>query len=225
MIKSDLPRDFPRFPIFGVIIKGIDMNNALSWNRENFIKEYYERVRKKYLDVPIGEDPILKAYRQFYWKIIKIDPTKQRPASEALVRRFIRRKNLPRINPVVDIFNAISAATGIAMCAYDFDKIQGELVLTLSTGKELFKGIGMPKPKSLATGQLIIKDKSAVVSLYPYRDADYTKITSNTVTMLLTADGVPGIPGYVLKSALDEATDCIIEHVGGSIKKVVRLET
>ncbi len=224
LIKNSLPRDFPQFSIFGVIIKDLNLDSPKKWNRGLFIEKYYNQVRAKYLETSIGEDSFLKAYRQFYWNVIKVDPTKQRPASEALVRRFIRRKDLPKINPVVDIFNAVSAATGIAMCAYDFNKIQGELELTVSTGDEFFHGIGWSKPRKLDSGQLIIKDEKSVISLYPYRDADHTKITRKTSVILLTVDGVPDIPGYSLKSVLEETTSLILDLVGGSVKDDVRLE-
>ncbi len=222
LIKRDLPREFPSFSLFGVIISDIDQKDV-NWDRHSFIELYYQKVRKKYLTVSLGEDPTLKLYRQFYWKVIKVDPTKQRPVSEVLARRFIRRKDLPMINPVVDIFNAVSAATGVAMCAYDFDKLAGKLTMTLSTGQETFLGIGMSRPKLLESGQLIIKDENSVVSLYPYRDANHTKITINTRNILLTADGVPGLQGHVLKDSLNETVSQILQNVGGKVTEDVKL--
>jgi phosphoenolpyruvate synthase (EC 2.7.9.2) len=37
----------------------------------------------------LKEDPVVRAYRDFYWRL-GIDPTKVRPSSEALARRAFR---------------------------------------------------------------------------------------------------------------------------------------
>ena len=75
--------------------------------------------------------PVVRAYRDFYWRI-GIDPTKVRPASEALARRFISSGSLPRINNVVDAGNLASLETLVRIGLYDLGRVRGEMVLRFS---------------------------------------------------------------------------------------------
>jgi DNA/RNA-binding domain of Phe-tRNA-synthetase-like protein len=67
-----------------------------------FGQQLEEARRRLSLTLPSLKDhPIIRAYRDFYWRL-GIDPTKQRPSSEGLARRLLAQGRLPRINSVVD---------------------------------------------------------------------------------------------------------------------------
>ncbi|PKL55961.1 MAG: hypothetical protein CVV35_07160, partial [Methanomicrobiales archaeon HGW-Methanomicrobiales-6] len=51
-------------------------------------------VRERYTLERIKDEPLFRAYRDFFWRV-GVDPTKTRPASEALVRRILAGKMLP----------------------------------------------------------------------------------------------------------------------------------
>lgn len=53
------------------------------------INDTVKEVRSKYSLDSLKDDPIIRRYRDFYWHELGIDPTKQRPAQEALLRRFL----------------------------------------------------------------------------------------------------------------------------------------
>jgi len=56
----------------------------------------------------VKDHPVFRAYRDFYWRL-GIDPTKDRPAGEALVRRILSGRPLPTINSAVDCYTLASA--------------------------------------------------------------------------------------------------------------------
>jgi DNA/RNA-binding domain of Phe-tRNA-synthetase-like protein len=64
-------------------------------------------LRQRFRLETLKDEPVIKAYRQFYWSL-GIDPTKLRPSSEALVRRCLQGTVIPRINNVVDANNLAS---------------------------------------------------------------------------------------------------------------------
>ena len=74
--------------------------------------------------------PVFRSYRDFFWAT-GIDPTKTRPASEALTRRILRGRQLPHINTFVDSLNMSSVRTRIPFAAFDSDLLEGPLVLEL----------------------------------------------------------------------------------------------
>jgi len=87
----------------------IDIITSLHVEKENeqiqeLEKVVYEEVRTKYNIETLKDNPTVRAYREFYWKL-DIDPTKTRPSGEALPRRVLHGKELPRISTVVDAYN------------------------------------------------------------------------------------------------------------------------
>lgn len=205
------------------ILKGID--NRIDNNSEefmSFVSQECSKIRLKYLDdTAVNKDKRVKAYRSFYWKI-GLDPTKMRPANEALLRRIIIGEGLPQINVVVDAYNVASVRTVIPMCAYDLKLISGEtLYMRLAKKGEKFFGIGMDTPLLLTGKEIVVCDAEGSISLYPYRDCERTKVTKETKDILLTVDGVPGIIGIELLWALKVCVKYITRHVDGKAEVVL----
>lgn len=99
----------------------------------------------------VKDVPIFRLYRDFFWRL-GIDPTKNRPAAETLVRRILAGKPVPSINSVVDAYNLASVKTLVALAVFDADKLRRELMLRFARVGEEFLGIGMEKPLHLSGG-------------------------------------------------------------------------
>ncbi len=160
-----------------------------SW--ETIIQNLFNDLGEKYTLQELKNDPVVRAYRQFYWRI-GIDPTKTRPSSEALVRRILKKK-FPKISPIVDAGNVASAYYLVPIGLYDLDKVSLPLRFTVSKGGEQFYGIG-GKDETLSAGIPILVDSGGkVLHLYPHRDSRLTMITESTRRLLAVAAGVPGV--------------------------------
>jgi DNA/RNA-binding domain of Phe-tRNA-synthetase-like protein len=170
-----------------------------------------EDVRGKYKLEEVKDNPIIRSYRDFYWRI-GIDPTKTRPSSEALLRRVLAGRDMPEINNCVDAYNLASILTLISMGAYDNNKIEGELRIRTSHG-EKFVGIG---GKTLETqGEIVMSDDNKILNIFPYRDSEITKITTSTRSARVVLAGVRGISkDYLLESA-ETAIQLITKFCGG----------
>jgi len=184
---------------------------------QEFMKNIAKKIKMKYRSPEdILKDKRVEIYRAFFWKMLNIDPTTMRPANEALLRRIIVYEDLPNINLAVDASNLASVYTVLPMCAYDLDKVKGErLILRLSEEGEKFMGIGMSEPLTLTGKEIVLCDSEGPISIYPYRDAERTKVDENTKNILLTVDGVPGISGVELLWALKVEVDFVRKFVGG----------
>lgn len=158
----------------------------------------------------LKDEATLRAYRDFYWRV-GIDPTKIRPASEALLRRVLQGKDLPRINTLVDAYNLASMKTRVAIAAFDLAHVRGDLVMRLAREGETFFGIGMDAPVRLKGVEVVLEDADRLVAIYPYRDADATKVTTATTETLFLTCGVPGIADETLSEA-DATTREFVER-------------
>lgn len=172
-------------------------------------------VRERYTLERIKDEPLFRAYRDFFWRV-GVDPTKTRPASEALVRRILAGKMLPAINTAVDAYNLASVRTGIPIAAFDAGTLGGELSMRFAEEGEAFLGIGMAAPVMLHKNQVILTDEDAIVAVYPYRDSDATKITPTTTTVHIVACGVPGVEREKVYSAYELAAAYLQGYAPGN---------
>lgn len=170
----------------------------------------------------LKNNPIVRAYRDFYWKI-GIDPTKIRPAGEALRRRIARNGKLPRINDIVDLGNVVSSSTLVPIGIYDMSKIKGEPKIVLSDGNEEFYPIGKDKPEILPKGIPILRDEEKVLHIYPHRDSKITSVSETTSDILIVAAGVPGVPQNLVYDAAKSVAILIQKYLGGKMTHEVIL--
>jgi DNA/RNA-binding domain of Phe-tRNA-synthetase-like protein len=184
---------------------------------EKFKDEITEKVREKYELDSVRNLPTFRAYRDFFWRV-GIDPTKNRPAAEALIRRILGGRTIPRINTLVDAYNLASVKTEIALAAFDANKLKGDLLMRFAEEEEKFLGIGMEKPMLLQGGEIVVSDSEKLVAIYPYRDADSTKITEKTKNVTLLICGVPGIGEKTLQNAAQMALEYITRFCDGEGK-------
>lgn len=215
IVDSRVKRDFPDLKILAAIIKDLEVtyeNSQLEILKENVIC----KVKSKYNAETLKSVPTMRAYRNFFWRL-GIDPTKNRPAAEALIRRILLGNPLPKINTFVDSLNLASIVSEIAIASFDIDKIVGGSVIIRYANKgEKFCGIGMKKPLLLDGGEIVISDEAGLIAIYPYRDCERTKIMENTHSALLIFCGVPGINLEALQKAMNTALNLIIRFCGGS---------
>ncbi|HDR73583.1 MAG TPA: hypothetical protein ENN85_06700 [Methanoculleus sp.] len=205
---------FPGISVAEGVVRSVhvaDTHPGLEALREAVTRELLSR----YTLEQVRNDPVFRAYRDFFWST-GVDPTKTRPASEALVRRILAGKPLPRINPAVDAYNLASAASGVPLAAFDADRLHGDLSLRFAREGEAFLGIGMQAPILLGDNQVVVTDAAAIVAVYPYRDADATKVTAGTTTIHIVACGVPTIERERVAGAYRTCARYLEEFTGGT---------
>ena len=117
--------------------------------------------------------PARALYRRF-----GIDPTRQRPSSEALLRRLRRGENFPRVNSLVDVANLMSVRLQVPVGLYDLDRVAGdELVIRLGLEGEGYEGIG--KERVSVAGRICVADATGPCG-NPTADSARTMITTAT---------------------------------------------
>lgn len=118
------------------------------------------------------------------------DPSRYRPASEALIRRMLQGKELYQIDTLVDLINLASIAYGYSIGGFDADKFVGD-TLTLGVGKagEPYEGIG--RGMINIEGLPVYRDADGGVGT-PTSDNERTKISLNTRRITVLINGYDG---------------------------------
>jgi DNA/RNA-binding domain of Phe-tRNA-synthetase-like protein len=215
------PEVSKRFPKLSLCIGSIKTVHVEKENEHiRKLEEAIEaEVRTKYDIETLKNNPTVRAYRDFYWKL-GIDPTKTRPSGEALLRRVLHGDALPRICTLVDAYNLGSLKTVIPISGFDEDRLKPPFRIRFAKNGEAFTGIGMSEPVRLTDNMLVFADEIQVLCIYPYRDSDLTKITRRTQNVLIVGYGTPGISDL----QLTQAVEVTLRHVklvsGGEIEMV-----
>ena len=127
------------------------------------------------------------------------DPSRYRPASEALIRRQLTNKSLYQIDTLVDLTNLASIAYGYSIGGFDADKFHGD-TLTLGIGRagEPYEGIsrGMINIEGLP----VYRDAIGGVGT-PTSDNERTKITLQTTHLVVLINGYDGNEANVKANA------------------------
>lgn len=216
-IGTQVKTRFPELTVLTCNIKDVKVEKR-SIELEKFKNEIMEQVREKYDLESLKNLSTFRAYRDFFWRV-EIDPTKIRPAAEALIRRILGGRSIPHINTLVDTYNLASMKTEIALAAFDADKLKGDLLMRFAEKGEEFLGIGMEKPMLLQGGEIVVSDDEKLVAIYPYRDADTTKITEKTKNVTLLVCGVPGIEEKTLQDATGVTLNYVVQFCNGKVPK------
>jgi len=216
VIDESVLKRFPELDVVVRCIRGVKVR-PFDEELERFKAEIYSQVRGKYNLEGLKDIPTVRVYRDFFWRI-GVDPTKNRPASEALIRRILAGKPLPTINTLVDAYNLASIVSEVALAAFDEDKLgSGEVIMRLAKKGETFLGIGMREPTTLQGGEVVLEDAGDLIAVYPYRDAERSKVTEQTKNVALVACGVPGLSKDKLIQAADLAVKYVTRFCGGTI--------
>jgi len=212
-MSQDLKDRFPDLKLLIFSMKDVKVTKRND-ELEEFKKLTFSEVRHRYSLETVKDVSVFRAYRDFFWKI-KIDPTKNRPATEALVRRVLAGRPVPSINTLVDAYNLASIKSEVALAAFDEDRLKDKLVMRFALEGESFLGVGMDKPMVLNGGEVVISDAERLVALYPHRDADYSKVTEDTRNVTMLVCGVPGISLETLSQSKQIAFEYINKFCDG----------
>jgi len=220
--QKEVASKFPELAICTGVIREVKVQSTTP-ETEKLRNEIFEEARRNFMLETLKDNPIVRAYRDFFWSL-DIDPTKTRPSGEALLRRILQGKNIPKISNVVDAYNLASLKTIIPLSGYDLDIVFPPLVIRFSRENDVFQGIGMPSPIKLERKMLLLTDQKRILCIYPYRDSDATKITSRTRNVLIVGYGAPKIENEKLEEAVSTALE-LIKRVAGGIIEGTELHT
>lgn len=143
------------------------------------------------------------------------DPSRYRPAAEALIRRVLQGKELYPRDTLVDLINLASMRYGYSIGGFDADKFCGD-TLTLGVGRadEPYEGIG--RGIMNIAGLPVYRDEKGGVGT-PTSDNERTKISLGTTHLVALVNGYDGSEEGVRKTAeyIQELLRCHCNSDGG----------
>ncbi|WP_406341159.1 B3/4 domain-containing protein [Streptomyces sp. NBC_01578] len=157
------------------------------------------------------EDPHVAAWRDTY-TAFGAKPSRTRNSAEALARRALTDAGLPRINLLVDLYNAISVAHLIPVGGEDTDRIKGAMRLVRSTGQEPFRTVagGEDAVEHPEPGEVVwCDDEGVTCRRWNWRQGVRTRLTEESVNALFLLESLAPMTIGELEAAGTELAESL----------------
>ncbi len=196
IVSKEIETVCPTF--VGACVEATVVNSPYCTELWDDIHALAEKYKQSLTTESLKEMSGIAATRKVYRACGK-DPSRYRPASEALIRRMLQGKELYQIDTLVDLINLASIAFGYSIGGFDADKFDGD-TLTLGVGKagEPYEGIG--RGFINIEGLPVYRDATGGVGT-PTSDNERTKITIGTTHLVVLINGYDGDEQNVRKNA------------------------
>jgi DNA/RNA-binding domain of Phe-tRNA-synthetase-like protein len=184
--SGEIWRDYPELVAGVVYADGITPDAAAG----DGVAKFTAIARSRLAGATESELPEIRAWRSAFSRM-GLKPTQYRCASEALLRRFRKDGAFPRLHPLVDMCNAVSAAFAIPVAVFDLDKVTGHLAVRYADGDEdylTFSGeTEHPGPR-----EVIFADQAGHVHArrWTNRQSGLSAVQGSTATVLIVAEAM-----------------------------------
>ena len=196
IVSKEIETVCPRF--VGACVEAWVVNTPYCRELWQEIEALGEKYRRELTTESLKEMTSIAATRSVYRACGK-DPSRYRPASEALIRRMLQGKTLYQRDTLVDLVNLASIAYGYSIGGFDADRFVGD-TLTLGVGRagEPYEGIG--RGLLNIEGLPVYRDAEGGVGT-PTSDHERTKMTIDTRHLVVLINGYDGNEQRVRENA------------------------
>jgi len=208
---------FPDAEIGVVVLNDVDNSDSVYEDNETIrddLAKANQEAGKWITATPLSKNEVIKVWRDAFQKFKK--KKGNRASIEALLARVDKGNYVGGINPLVDVYNAISLTYGLPIGGEDIDNFAGNLRLTVSEeGGDEFMALGDEENNPTLPGELCyLDDIGAVCRCWNWRDGKRTMLTGNTKNAFMIIESVdPGRHGDLVE-ALDLMEENAVKYLG-----------
>jgi DNA/RNA-binding domain of Phe-tRNA-synthetase-like protein len=138
--------------------------------------------------LPEGQWPEIQAWRRVYSEM-GLQPTQVRCAAEALLRRLRQDGQLPKVNPLVDLCNAVSVHAAAPVAIFDCAQVAWPLCVARARGDEEFLAFS-GESEHPAEGEVVFVDaaRRAHARKWAHRQSCFSAVSSSTESVLIVVE-------------------------------------
>lgn len=209
-ISPDILNKCPEYKAFVIYAYGLENSASNNFSTE-FIRSAEMKQREIFGMQKASSHPHIAAWREEF-KNFGAKPSKYLCSIEALLSRILKGQEIPNINLLVDIYNAVSIKHVLPVGGENLDRITSDLILTLATGEEPFVTnqndetvVDFPSPN-----EVVWADSSGITCRrWNWRQCQRTQLTVDTCNAYFVLDC---LPPYTT-SSLKEAGQDLLENI------------
>jgi DNA/RNA-binding domain of Phe-tRNA-synthetase-like protein len=196
---------FPGYRLLVLYAYGLENGPSDDWSVA-LLRAAEHEARASFGDAKPASHLHIAAWRETFSRF-GAKPSKYPCSSEALLGRVLKGQELPTINRVVDLYNAVSVRHVVPIGGEDLDMLTSDSVLRFATGEEPFSLISAgeeiiehPEP-----GEVIWADDAGVTCRrWNWRQCRRTQLTEATRNAYFVLDSVEPYSVEALNAAGDD---------------------
>ncbi len=156
---SEVAGNFPRFRVALVVVEGLVIPAESPPALEAFVEETAAQAARDLAGMELADIADLQVWRQAY-RAFGVKKTSYRSSVERLLKNLQRGAGLPRVNGLVDAYNAVSARYRMPIGADDLDRVKPPLAFRYARQTDTFVALGdaesTPDPPN--AGEIVYAD-------------------------------------------------------------------
>jgi DNA/RNA-binding domain of Phe-tRNA-synthetase-like protein len=201
-IDPEVQRRFPGYAALVVYAHGVENgpSDAFSVAR---LREAERFQREAFAGKAAATHPHLAAWREAY-RGFGVKPSRYLNSAEALLSRVLRGEELPAINRLVDLYNAVSLERVLPVGGEDLERVAGDPTLCFAQGGEPFDTVraGEPVVERVPAGEVVWLDGGGVTCrAWNWRQCVRTRLTEATRHAYFVLDRLEPYPLEELSAA------------------------
>jgi DNA/RNA-binding domain of Phe-tRNA-synthetase-like protein len=182
-VDSEVGSTWPHYRATVVIAEGL-ANGPSDEASERLLGAAEQAARGSGLE-RAADDPRIAAWRAVF-SAFGAKPSRYPSSAESLLARVLKGEPVPRINALVDTYNAVSLRHLIPVGGEDLDALEGDLRLVRAAGDEHFDGDEPPRP-----GEVVWRDDIGVTCRrWNWRQGQRTRLTEATTRAFFVFDAL-----------------------------------
>lgn len=215
-LSFDISEDVLQLGVRGSYLIMQNLNNrSEDESFDNVKKDTLLSLSHKFDDRFIERNEVLKGFRDLHTKVQRSNK-KYISSTENLIRYFLEKKDIPKINLIVDIYNLVSLKSLLALGAHDLAKIDGNIHLRLTNGTEKFWPLGAPEPKPVMGGEYCyVDDSNEIICRLEVRQVEKTKVGLDTKACFYIIQGNQSTSAEHIKETAEELVALTQKFCGG----------
>jgi DNA/RNA-binding domain of Phe-tRNA-synthetase-like protein len=218
-LSAVLP-DFPDYRVALLVAEDLAIPAAPPAAVDTLVAETEAAARARWDGGTAGEIPPLQVWRAAYRRF-GVKKTHYRCAAEKLLRLVQRDRGLPRINTLVDLYNALSLETLFPSGADDLDRVRPPLAFRYGRPGDSFVQLGNAEGSEdpPAEGEVVYADADKVLCRrWNWHQDARSAIRPDTRRAVITIQALEPDAAERLAAAAERLTGLIETHCGGRVR-------
>lgn len=197
-----------------VVAEGVDNSAERVPTIDALLDGAIADAERRLAGIHASDDPRVQPYRVAF-HALGMSPSRYPSSNIALLRRIAKGKGLGRVNPVVDLGNAISIKYALPLGAHAMG--EGEVLeLRLSRPGDVFVALGEKgADPTLAPGELVYAVGDLVhTRRWTWRQSENGKVGPGSARIVFPIDGFVGTNDDAVRAACDELAAHLRDDLG-----------
>lgn len=206
---------------FGILIgKNLKNSETLADDEKRLRDSEHTMCKTVQID-QVRELPNVSFYREIMTNA-GINPNKFPPSVEAMYKRILKGGQLPVINALVDLCNAVSIEQIISLGAHDLNDIHEDLEVRFSRKGDVFLPFGAEEYENVDDGELVFTSGNIVQTRkWIWRQSELGKTSIYSKNIFFQLVGFSDTEDSTLSKAMESIEALVVDRFQGTCEKFI----